>query len=87
MKFTVCVLAVLLCFCLSGCMEQPVETTPPPQTTLLPTEPPTIPTTVETTVATTVPLVTGWVEENGCRYYYDEEGVPVTGWLELDGRS
>ncbi len=28
--------------------------------------------------------VTGWVEENGNKYYYDEGGVLHTGWLTLD---
>ena len=28
---------------------------------------------------------TGWVEENGRRYYYLEDGTAATGWLELEG--
>ena len=32
-------------------------------------------------------ILTGWVEEGGIRYYYDEKGNKCTGWLELeDGR-
>ena len=30
---------------------------------------------------------TGWVEENGHRYYYFEDGTAATGWLELDGNQ
>ena len=28
---------------------------------------------------------TGWVEENGHRYYYLEDGTSATGWTEIDG--
>ena len=28
---------------------------------------------------------TGWVEENGHRYYYLDDGSAATGWLEIDG--
>lgn len=81
MKYPVWFLALLLCVLLFGCgQKSPVETTLPPETTAAPT-------TEVTTTPTTVPVITGWVEENGSRYYYSEEGVPVTGWLELDGAS
>ncbi len=30
---------------------------------------------------------TGWVEENGHRYYYLEDGTAATGWLELEGNQ
>lgn len=81
MKYPVIFPVILLCIALFGCSaEVPVETTLPPETTAEPT-------TVVTTEPTTVPLITGWVEENGSRYYYDSEGNPVTGWLELDGST
>ena len=28
----------------------------------------------------------GWLEENGQKYYLDENEVPVTGWMELEGK-
>ncbi len=78
MKYSVFSLAILLCFALFGCArELPVETTLPPETTAAPT-------TLATTIPTTVPVITGWVEENGSRYYYDDRGVPVTGWQEIE---
>lgn len=81
MKYPVIFPVILLCIALFGCSaELPVETTLPPETTAEPT-------TVVTTEPTTVPVITGWVEENGSRYYYDSEGNPVTGWLELDGST
>jgi len=78
MKHPVWISSALLCFLLTGCaQEPPIDTTLPPETTIAAaTEP--------TTVPTTVPVITGWVEENGCRYYYDDDGIPVTGWLELE---
>ena len=48
----------------------------------------TVPTTVETTPpppTTTEPVITGWVEQDGLRFYYDENGEAVTGWQEVDG--
>ena len=30
---------------------------------------------------------TGWLEENGRRYYVNQGGTRATGWLELDGRK
>lgn len=81
MKYPVWISAVLLCLFLAGCAQEPlIETTLPPETT-------TEATTQPTTAPTTVPLITGWVEENGSRYYYNEDGVPVTGWKELDGST
>ena len=29
----------------------------------------------------------GWIEENGKKYYQDENGAKVTGWLELAGKQ
>lgn len=82
MKYPVWMLALLLSVILLGCTPEEV----PPETTLAP-ETTAAPTTEATTVPTTIPLVTGWVEENGSRYYYSDEGIPVTGWLELDGST
>ncbi len=77
MKHTVWILALAFCIILSGC--SPVEPTVP---TTIPQETTSEPTTVPTTTA---PIITGWLEEQGNRYYYSEDGVPVTGWLELEG--
>ena len=30
---------------------------------------------------------TGWVEEDGCKYYYLEDGQAASGWLEIDGNQ
>ena len=83
------ILCVVLALLLSGCLEQiPFLTasTAPPTTTQEPTQTPTAQPTQEPTQETTLPPpVTGWVEENGVRFYYDENGVPTVGWLELDG--
>lgn len=79
MKYSLWISLALLCCLLVGCAtEPPEETTLPPETTVAPT-----------TEATTIPIETteplsGWVEENGLRYYY-EEGIPATGFRDLDG--
>ena len=78
MKHSVWILSLTLCIILSGCTPEE-----PPATTTLPQEITSEPTTVPTTIAPP----TGWVEENGNRYYYNDEGIPVTGWLELDGST
>ena len=81
MKYPVWILAALVCVALLGCTgEPPTETTLPPETTIAPT-------TQATTVPTTVPVITGWIEENGSRYYYLEDGTPAVGWLTLDGST
>lgn len=53
-----------------------------------PTTPPTAPTT-EPTVPTTEPTEPriGWYEENGDRYYYDENSVMLTGWQTIDEKE
>ena len=65
----------LIVLLLAGCVSAPEtpETTPP--------------TTVPMTTATptTEPIVTGWVEDAGLRYFYDSDGEAVTGWQEIDG--
>ncbi len=77
MKHLLWILPLILSIILSGCNpESAPATTLPKETTA---EPTTVPTTA-------VPL-TGWIEENGNRYYYSDEGIPVTGWLELDGST
>ena len=44
--------------------------------------------TQETTEPTTEPESDGgWIEENGKKYYQDENGAKVTGWLELAGKQ
>ena len=43
--------------------------------------------TQENQEPTTEPEVPGgWMEENGQKYYLDENEVPVTGWMELEGK-
>ena len=32
-------------------------------------------------------LKTGWMEENGKKYYVNQDGTRATGWLELEGRK
>ena len=79
MKHPVWILVLAFCVILSGCspIEPTVPTTFPQETT---SEPTTIPTT-------TAPPLTGWVEDQGNRYYYSDDGIPVTGWLELEGST
>lgn len=85
MKYPLWIIVMLTCFLLVGCTQEPsIETTLPLETTTAAT---TEPTTIPATVSTTIPLITGWVEENGSRYYYSDEGIPVTGWLELDSST
>lgn len=44
--------------------------------------------TQETQESTTEPKSDGgWLEENGKKYYQDENGAKVTGWLELAGKQ
>lgn len=53
----------------------PAETTPPETTTAtVPTEP-----------AETEPDLSGWMEEDGKRYYQNADGSLHTGWLTLEG--
>ena len=65
----------LIVLLLAGCVSAPEtpETTPPT----------TVP--VTTATPTTEPIVTGWVEDAGLRYFYDSDGEAVTGWQEIDG--
>ena len=87
-KAMILLFAVLL---LAGCAAEPAETTVLPETTAIPTTPPeTVPATtvLETTVPETTaePIVTGWQEADGNRYYYDVFGEPVIGWETVDGK-
>ena len=70
---------ILVLLLLVGCSFAPVgpeDTVPVTVADTLPPSPP--PTTTE-------PIITGWVEENGLRFYYDLNGDPLTGWQEIDG--
>lgn len=87
-KAMILLFAVLL---LAGCAAEPAETTVLPETTAIPTtQPETVPATtvLETTVPETTaePIVTGWQEADGNRYYYDVFGEPVIGWETVDGK-
>lgn len=78
MKWPVALMSLLVSISLPRCSVVPPEETTIPT---VETQPAAI-----TTIPTTVPLITGWAEEDGLRYYYDENGVPVTGWQELEGQ-
>lgn len=86
MKRSVCLmLCAVLLLALAACAPAvPAPTDPTPSVTTLPTET-TIPTTAPppTTTEPPAPKI-GWVEENGKRYYYDENSVMLTGWLGID---
>ncbi|MBQ2785285.1 MAG: D-alanyl-D-alanine carboxypeptidase family protein [Oscillospiraceae bacterium] len=81
----VCLLAAVL----GGCsyllptpsLTPPVQTTPPaatiPPTTVSPTTHPPV------TTLPPAPKI-GWIEEAGKKYFYDENGVMLTGWQEID---
>lgn len=74
MKIRPFLLTILLCTLLAGCSSQPE---------------PTVATPLETNAPATVPPettepYTGWLEENGRRFFYDG-GTPLTGWQEVDG--
>ena len=78
---------ILAVFMLAGCVAEPAETTSPPETTAIPTTVPAT-TVLETTVPETTaePIITGWQEADGNRYYYDVFGEPVIGWETVDGK-
>lgn len=86
MKRSVClILCAVSLLALAACApDVPAPTDPTPSVTTLPTET-TIPTTAPppTTTEPPAPKI-GWVEENGKRYYYDENSVMLTGWLGID---
>ena len=82
-KITGVVAGAAILLALTGCVfTGPAPTTVPPTTTTPPT---TLPTTAAPTTVppTTAPRI-GWVEEDGKRYYYDDNSVMLTGWLCVD---
>lgn len=83
-----CILAVLIFICFklfpASPEQPPVQTTPPATTTQPTTVPPTTTLPPETTQPP-APKV-GWIEEDGKKYYYDEDSVMLTGWQEIDGQ-
>lgn len=82
-KITGAVAGAAILLALTGCVfTGPAPTTVPPTTTTPPT---TLPTTAAPTTVppTTAPRI-GWVEEDGKRYYYDDNSVMLTGWLCVD---
>lgn len=62
---------------------EPSKPTQNPKPTTTPSQP-TTPSTPSVPATTDEPNYTGWVEQNGHRYYYSE-GRLHTGWLTLDG--
>ena len=87
-KRILCTALAALCLTLAACGPITPTTTPAP-TTLPPTTqaPTTLPPTTE--APTTLPPTTeaprvGWYEEDGKKYYYDENGQLLTGWLAID---
>lgn len=84
----ICLLAVMALL-LGGCSLCPsLDTTRPsaPTTdrTTTPSTAPTEPVTEPSIPPVTEPRI-GWYIEGENTYYYDENGVMLTGWLELDG--
>ena len=76
MRVLIPILVLLLLVGCSFAPAGPEDTVPVTVADTLPPSPP--PTTTE-------PIITGWVEENGLRFYYDLNGDPLTGWQEIDG--
>ena len=72
---------LILPLLLAGCGQPPEEvpTTCPTETRA--------PTQTTAPPQTQPPVITGWVEENGRRYYYNSDGTPHTGWLRHYGES
>lgn len=86
MKKLILILAlVLACLCVIACIPKEQMGTPTnPNTTTAPS-PTTTVTQPEPTVPTTkAPVLEGWQEENGDRYFY-VDGEAVTLWQEVDG--
>ena len=81
---------VTLTGCIATSPADIVPTTSSTDPTVIITDPPTDPPTEPPTELPTEPPTeppapkVGWVEENGKRYYYDENSVMVTGWQTID---
>lgn len=81
-------IVLLLAVMLAGCRQAPPHTTEPtPAPTQAETTPSTTtqPTVTDPPPTETEPLLTGWQEIDGQRYFYTESGIPHTGWLEWEG--
>lgn len=80
---------LLIIFLLAGCMplQSPQESPESPSSTAPSAEAPLPETTAapEESIPTEPPLPTGWLEENGERYYRLEDGSFATGALQIDG--
>jgi LAS superfamily LD-carboxypeptidase LdcB len=78
----VVILAVVIgvAACMNGGPETPPATNPTPAPTD-PTE------TVPPTAAPTEPILTGWQEIDGSKYYYNDQGQPVTGLQTVGDRQ
>lgn len=76
----------------STTMPTTAPTTAATVSTTVTTAPTRVTSTVTTTAApsptvpTTMPVLEGWQEQGGSRYYYDG-GQPVTGWQEIEGMT
>ena len=91
MKTPIILLSLLLSFSLPSCTEifpnPHADTSVPTTTPTTPEATVTVPETSAPVPETTAPVLTGWVEENGQRFYYDENGIPTVGWLYLGNDS
>ena len=81
-RYTAAVLGLTVLLA-AGC-QQPTPATEPPTE---PSEPPTSIVTEPSTTPATDPVLTGWQEANGKRYYYDENGDLYLGWLTMENAT
>ena len=72
--------------------ETPIIQTQPAQTKPAQTQPSQVQPTVESTAepaqpteTTAPPVLTGWVEKDGRKYYYRSDGTAAVGWQQIDG--
>ena len=84
------ILSIGLMLWLTGMVLQAQQTPETTEPTTIPTTQPTTeptlpPTTAPTVPPTTAPVLDGWHTEDGVDRYY-ENGVPISGWKELDGQ-